>query len=97
MVAVNRTITGRGQKLTRQATSTTEDTYTLTNPNVNGVLYVQLVPSTVGIFYHSTSGQSQTDGMPIAAGASVTIPIPSGAPFYISAQTGTGTLDMLVL
>lgn len=107
MAAVARTVSFRGQKLARQATSTTEDAYTLTKPAPSasvftaldgmGVVFVQLLPTTVGILYHTTSGSAAADGFPIAAGQSFTIPVTLGTPFYIVAASGTGTLDMVVL
>lgn len=107
MAAVARTVSFRGQKLLRQATSTTEDAYTLSNPTTpgadftalrgNGVVFVQLLPTTVGILYHTTATTAAADGFPIAAGQSFTVPVTLGTPFYIVAATGTGTLDMVVL
>lgn len=99
MTAVNRTATAKGQKLLRQATSVTEDTYTITLANPTGAtgFSLQLQPSTVGVFYHTTSGQTQADGYPIAAGATFTIPLGTNTVFYISAQSATGTLDLVVL
>jgi hypothetical protein len=107
MAAVPRTVSFRGQKLARQATSTTEDAYTLSLPapsaggfsalNGMGVVFVQLLPTTAGILYHTTATAAAADGFPIAAGQSFTVPVTLGTPFYIVAAAGTGTLDMVVL
>lgn len=107
MAAVARTVSFRGQKLARQATSTTEDAYTLSKPTATafgftalegtGVVFVQLLPTTVGILYHTIATTAAADGFPIAAGQSFTVPVTLGTPFYIVAATGTGTLDMVIL
>ena len=89
----------RGQKITREATSTVEDTYTVTSSVNDGgaQLNLQIVPSGVGVFYHTTAGLTQTDGYPIGAGQPFTIPLGATTKFYLSAQSGTGTVDFVVL
>ena len=107
MAAVARVVSFRGQKLTRQATSTTEDAYTLSHPTTPGAdftalrgmgpVFVQLLPGTVGIFYHTTVALAASDGIAVAAGQTLTVPVTLGTPFYIVAQSATGTLDLLVV
>lgn len=107
MAAVARTVSFRGQKLARQATSVTEDAYTLSNPTTAGAdftalrnvgaISVMLLPTTAGILYHTTAGSAAADGLPIAAGQSFVVPVTPGTPFYIVAASGTGTLDMVVV
>lgn len=94
------TITGRGQKLTHETTSTTEDTYTVVAPAPDagaGPFYIQMIATTAGIFYHTTAGSSQADGFPIAAGTPFSIPVGNGSVFYLSAQVGTGRVDFVVI
>lgn len=107
MAAVARTVSFRGQKLARQATSTVEDAYTLTLPTTagadfcalrgTGVMFVMLYPTTVGILYHTTSGQAAADGQAVAAGQTLIVPVIPGTPFYIVAQSATGFLDLTLM
>lgn len=90
----------RGQKLPRETTSTTEDTYTVVLPATVGAnqFNLQIQPSTSGVLYFdgTAAGQTQTNGWPIAAGGTLTIPVGNGTKFYLSAVT-SGTVDFLVL
>lgn len=97
MAAVARTVTGKGQKLTRVTTAAAqEDVYTLTSTNLMGLYYVQIQPTTFGVLYHSIAGQTATDGYPVAAGQTLTIAVTNGVPFYLGGL-GIGTVDCLVL
>lgn len=107
MAAIPRTVSFRGQKLARQATSVTEDAYTLTLPTTagadftalrgTGVIFVMLYPTTVGILYHTTSGQAAADGQAVAAGQTLIVPVVPNTPFYIVAQSATGSVDLTVM
>lgn len=93
----NLTPTANLQKLSREATTTSEDTYIFT-PGVSGITtYVQIVATTVGVLIHSTSGMSQSDGFPIPTGVGFTFKVEGVTTIYLSGNGGTGSVDMIVL
>ena len=85
------------KKLPRQTiTSGTDLVWTADIVPPKTQCYVQFVPS-VAAYYHSTADAAATDGYPIPAGEPFTLLIWNGLTLYFRTQSGSGSLDAVVL
>jgi len=104
MAAIARAVSFRGQKLTKQATSTTEDAYTLSIaqpafgcPAIIGVMVVSIYVSGNNALYHTSAGLAATDGQLILAGTAFNVPVTDRTPFYLVSAVGVGAIDLTIL
>jgi hypothetical protein len=95
MAAVPITITGIGQKVPRNTQGAAqEDAWTITNPSA-GALFLIVRPSQ-DTFYHSTAGQTATDGLPLSGGMFYAIRIGGTTTFYLRPVSTAGVIDCFV-
>lgn len=94
MAAVNITVTGFGQKIARNTqVAAQEDAWTITAPSLLTTdIYLMIRPS-VDCFYHSVSGQTATDGLPIPGGGYFPIKLGVSTVFYIRPVSTAGTIE----
>ena len=97
MAAVNITIAGINQKIPRNTqVAAQEDAWTVTG-NGSGAAMIIYIRPTVDTFYHSTSGQTATDGYGIKAGMSHPVLIATTTVFYLRPVSTAGTIDCTIV
>jgi hypothetical protein len=96
MAAVPVTITGVGQKITRNTqVAAQEDAWTITNTS-GQALFLVIRPSQ-DTLYHSTSGSTAADGLPISGGSFFPIKSGGSATFYLRPASTAGVVDSFVV
>jgi hypothetical protein len=99
MAAVNITVTGLNQKIARNTqVAATEDVWTITSQNFGTNVPLLCVRPSVDTYYHTTSGQTATDGWIIKAGQVLPVRIASTTTvFYLRPVSTAGTIDCVVV
>ena len=97
MAAVNITIPGINQKITRNTqVAAQEDVWTVTGLSNNSLMVLYVRP-TVDTFYHSASGQAATDGYIIRAGMCHPVIVATTTVFYLRPVSTAGTIDCTIV
>lgn len=99
MATIPITITGLNQKIARNTqAAATEDTWTITSQNFATNVPLLCVRPSVDTYYHTTAGQTATDGWIIKAGQVLPVRCASlTTTFYLRPVSTAGTIDCVVV